>query len=65
MAALTMSEDQVSKWNTQVATLKASNSLEDKIAGILMDMNVGSSGFPFEVSKEKAKAILELLGKSP
>ncbi len=59
----TMSDEEVAAKNKQVADLYASDDLEDKICGLLMDINVGRTGLHEGTAKTKAAAIVELIEK--
>jgi hypothetical protein len=59
-----VSEEESRKWKAEVDRLYASESMEDKVMAILMDLNIGRSGNGGDSARAKAKAICELFQKT-
>jgi hypothetical protein len=56
-----MSDEEVKAQAAEVRKLKRSKKLHNKIAGILMDMNIGKSGMNRGPAIEKGKGIIKFL----
>lgn len=59
-----VSEEESRRWNAEVERLRKSESREDQVMSILMDLEIGRSGNGGDSARAKAKAICELFQKT-
>lgn len=55
-----VSEEESKRWKAEIQRLRASESAEDRIVAILMDLEIGGSGNSGDPARAKARAICEL-----
>lgn len=56
-----LAKEEVEAMYARADELKASDSMEDKICGLLIDMRVGNTGLHEETARKKASAIWQMV----